>query len=139
MEKADKGIIFNIKRFSVHDGPGIRTSLFLKGCPLNCAWCHNPEGINPEITIWYNRNICIACGQCAGECPNRALVVHSSGDSFIEIDRNLCRLTGECVKICPTGAIDFTGSPARLDEIMQEISKTFQLSSFVSIIIQIIK
>ncbi len=123
MEKTDKGAIFNIKRFSVHDGPGIRTSIFLKGCPLKCVWCHNPEGIESDITIWYNRNICISCGQCAEICPNKALSVHPSENNFIEIDRSLCKLTGDCVKTCPTGAIEFTGIVTGIDEIMNEIRK----------------
>ncbi|MFZ0281788.1 MAG: glycyl-radical enzyme activating protein [Bacteroidales bacterium] len=123
MEKINRGVIFNIKRFSVHDGPGIRTSVFLKGCPLKCVWCHNPEGIESDITIWYNRNICISCGQCAETCPNKALSVHPSENNFIEIDRSLCKLTGDCVKTCPTGAIEFTGIVTGIDEIMNEIRK----------------
>ncbi len=70
-----EGLIFKIKRYSIHDGPGIRTSVFLKGCPLNCIWCHSPEGISKEITIWYNKNLCIACGQCVDVCPESALVL----------------------------------------------------------------
>lgn len=125
MERAIKqtGIIFNIKRFSVHDGPGIRTSIFLKGCPLNCIWCHNPEGISPDITIWYNRNICIACGLCVGECPNSALTMNKSVNKYVEINRSRCTLTGKCVKICPTGAMQFTGTTTSIVEIMDEIRK----------------
>jgi pyruvate formate lyase activating enzyme len=122
-EMAIEGIIFNIKRFSVHDGPGIRTSIFLKGCPLRCIWCHNPEGITPDITIWYNRNICIACGECTRVCPNYALTLNSSEKKYIEIDRSLCNLAGECVKICPTGAIEFTGQKVSVEEVMVEIRK----------------
>lgn len=125
MEKVnkDQGIIFNIKRFSVHDGPGIRTTVFMKGCPLQCIWCHNPEGINSEIIIWYNRNICIACGQCVEICPNKALSFHSSENKYIEISRELCNVTGDCVKICPTGAIQLTGACTSINEIMNEIRK----------------
>jgi len=117
------GVIFNIKRFSVHDGPGIRTSIFLKGCPLNCIWCHNPEGINPDIDIWYNHNICIACGQCAKICPNGALTLKPAGDKYVEINRNLCSMTGNCVRICPTGALEFNGKVVTVNEIMVEIKK----------------
>jgi pyruvate formate lyase activating enzyme len=125
MERTDKetGIIFNIKRFSVHDGPGIRTSIFLKGCPLNCIWCHNPEGISRDITIWYNMNICITCGLCVGECPNSALTMNKSLKKYVEINRSRCTLAGKCVKICPTGAIQFTGTIASIGEIMDEIRK----------------
>jgi pyruvate formate lyase activating enzyme len=83
------GTIFNIKRFSVHDGPGIRTGIFLKGCPLQCIWCHNPEGISPEISIWYSRNLCIACGQCITACPTKALTLNMTGENYIEIMRNV--------------------------------------------------
>jgi pyruvate formate lyase activating enzyme len=127
----DSGIIFNIKRFSLHDGPGIRTSIFLKGCPLNCIWCHNPEGIKPDFTIWYNQNICIACGQCTQICPNGALILNSSGNKYVEINRNLCSLTGDCVRICPSGALEFTGKVVTINELMDEISKdmVFYLTS----------
>jgi pyruvate formate lyase activating enzyme len=117
------GIIFKIKRFSVHDGPGIRTSVFMKGCPLNCIWCHSPEGIDSEISIWYDKSLCIHCGECVKSCPNDALKQITDPDPFINIDRNKCRLASECVKVCPTGAIQFTGSKVSLSEIIDEVEK----------------
>lgn len=125
MEKQTEvsGIIFKIKRFSVHDGPGIRTSVFLKGCPLNCIWCHSPEGITSDISIWYNQNICIACEKCVQVCPNSALELIKSDEPFIQIARNLCNSTGDCVRICPTNAMQFTGSVAKISEIIIEIEK----------------
>lgn len=118
-----EGIIFNIKRFAVHDGPGIRTSIFLKGCPLNCVWCHNPEGISQEISIWYNKNLCISCGQCVDVCPNNALTSNKDENNFIKIDRELCCITGNCVKICPTTAIQYTGWKASINDLIIEIEK----------------
>src|SRR5664279_3855429 len=117
------GTIFKIKRFSVHDGPGIRTSVFLKGCPLNCIWCHSPEGISQDITIWYDKSLCIACSECVNACPNRALTLQNDQDSQIKIDRQLCCSSGDCVKVCPTGAIQFTGSKVSASEIMEEVEK----------------
>jgi pyruvate formate lyase activating enzyme len=117
------GTIFKIRRFSVHDGPGIRTSVFLKGCPLNCIWCHSPEGISQDITIWYDKSVCIACGECVRACPNRALTLENARDSQIKIDRKLCCLSGDCVNVCPTGAIQFTGSKVSVKEIMHEVEK----------------
>jgi pyruvate formate lyase activating enzyme len=118
-----EGIIFKIKRFSIHDGPGIRTSVFLKGCPLNCIWCHSPEGISSEITIWYDKSLCITCGECVKSCPNKAITLLNDPDSQIKIDRQLCCLSGECVSICPTGAIQYTGLKITLSGVMSEIEK----------------
>lgn len=118
-----EGIIFKIKRFSLHDGPGIRTSVFLKGCPLNCIWCHSPEGISQDISIWYNVNLCIACGQCVSACPERALALITSEKPYIQIDKGLCKVAGECVKICPSNALQYTGYRCSVSGIINEIEK----------------
>jgi pyruvate formate lyase activating enzyme len=118
-----KGAIFKIKRFSVHDGPGIRTAVFLKGCPLSCIWCHSPEGISSDITIWHDKSLCIACGECVQTCPCKALKLLPDDEPQINIDRRLCNTTGDCVKICPTGAIQFTGSIASVSDVTNEIEK----------------
>jgi pyruvate formate lyase activating enzyme len=118
-----KGNIFKIKRFAIHDGPGIRTAVFLKGCPLNCKWCHSPEGISTDISIWYNRNLCIACGQCVQFCPDNALELIINTEPYIKIDRKLCNVSGDCVKICPSNAMQFTGSITTESEIIREIEK----------------
>ncbi|MEI6049251.1 MAG: glycyl-radical enzyme activating protein [Bacteroidota bacterium] len=125
MEKTPEteGKIFKIKRFSIHDGPGIRTAVFLKGCPLNCIWCHSPEGISPDISIWYNRNICIACGECVKACPENALQLVPDIKPFIQIDRNVCKISGDCVSTCPANALQFTGYKAKVSEIVNEIEK----------------
>lgn len=117
------GTIFKIKRFSVHDGPGIRTSVFLKGCPLNCIWCHSPEGISSDNAIWHDNNLCIACAQCVQACPNSALQLIKNSDSIINIDRTVCTLSGDCIKICPTEAIQLTGLEISVSEIMSELEK----------------
>jgi pyruvate formate lyase activating enzyme len=116
-----EGRIFRIKRFSIHDGPGIRTSVFLKGCPLNCIWCHNPEGISSEMTIWHHSNICISCGLCTSVCPTRAIKL--TPDNKIVIDRSGCNNSGECVKICPSQALQFTGSVVTDSQVLSEILK----------------
>jgi len=118
-----EGIIFKIKRFSVHDGPGIRTSVFLKGCPLSCIWCHSPEGIDPGITIWHDRNLCIGCSLCVEGCPESALKLESGERPQILIDRDLCKQNGICTENCPTGAISFTGYRISVVEVIREIEK----------------
>lgn len=121
--KYPSGRIFKIKRFSVHDGPGIRTAVFLKGCPLNCIWCHSPEGISGDIAIWYYRNICIFCGSCVESCPNTALELKEEGEKLIDINRVRCKVSGYCVKVCPTGAMQFTGTESTVQDIISEVEK----------------
>jgi pyruvate formate lyase activating enzyme len=117
------GTIFKIKRFSIHDGPGIRTSVFLKGCPLNCIWCHSPEGIDRDITIWHNPAACIGCGSCVDSCPEKALALVAGEKNVIAINRGKCRLSGNCVKVCPTNAIQFTGYTISVKDVVNEIEK----------------
>lgn len=125
MEKISElaGTIFKIKRFSVHDGPGIRTSVFLKGCPLNCIWCHSPEGISPDVSVWYDSSICIACGKCVKVCRNGALELQTESGPHINIDRKLCTNNGDCIASCPTGALQHTGYLTTVSEVIEEIKK----------------
>jgi pyruvate formate lyase activating enzyme len=125
MEKSTEteGTLFKIKRFSVHDGPGIRTSVFLKGCPLNCIWCHSPEGIGSGISIWHDKNRCIACGECVQACPEKALDLLNGDEPVIKIDRKLCDMSGNCVNVCPTGAMQFTGYKSMVSEVIKEVEK----------------
>lgn len=122
-ERVISGLIFRIKRFSIHDGPGIRTAVFLKGCPLSCIWCHSPEGIESIITIWHNSADCIGCSCCVGACPENALTLVSSARHSILIDRITCSLNGKCVEVCPSGAMQFTGYATSPGEVMKEILK----------------
>lgn len=102
------GNIIDIKKFTVHDGPGIRSTVFLKGCPLRCAWCHNPEGIQSKINLWYFEKKCIRCNRCVSACNNHALGAEDS-IPHIRIDREKCANAGDCVEACPTGALCFDG------------------------------
>jgi pyruvate formate lyase activating enzyme len=97
-----KATIFDIQRFSLHDGPGIRTLIFFKGCSLKCEWCSNPEGIRHEPEIRNDKRLCRECGLCVQTCPNKAI---SKGEGGVYIDRNKCRVCGSCTEICPAGAL----------------------------------
>lgn len=101
-----RGTIFDIKRFALHDGPGIRTTFFLKGCPLSCPWCHNPEGIAPDPQLSFLRSRCTACGACVDACTGDAV---SLNDGMPLTDRTICTACGACTEVCPAGAREVVG------------------------------
>jgi pyruvate formate lyase activating enzyme len=111
------GNIIDIKRFTVHDGYGIRSTLFVKGCGLRCAWCHNPEGIEDSIGLWHLDRQCIRCGACLAACPEKALSSDAEGEPFIVIDRMRCTKCGRCVEACPTTAMSFDGQRLSGEEV----------------------
>ena len=110
-----KGIISDIKRFAVHDGNGIRTTVFLKGCPLNCLWCHNPEGIFFKTQLAFYENKCVGCGECVSVCSNH---VHKMTDKEHVLDRNLCVACGKCVDQCLGSALTLYGKEYTVEELL---------------------
>jgi pyruvate formate lyase activating enzyme len=112
------GIVFDIQRFSIHDGPGIRTTVFLKGCSLHCFWCHNPESIRPKPEIQFFPEKCIGCGECLLVCPHGARIVQ---DGNIHYLRQACQACGECVETCYAGATTIIGQEMTVDEVMTEV------------------
>lgn len=118
-----QGVVFDIKRFAIHDGPGIRTSVFLKGCPLSCLWCQNPEGISHGSTLWYFHSKCIRCGDCMASCPENALSANPDSSHYIHIDRSLCTGCGACVRVCPSTALSFLGRKMEHGEVVKELLK----------------
>lgn len=108
-------LIFDIKRYSINDGPGIRTTIFFKGCPLRCAWCHNPESQEATIQKLYSAQKCIGAMDCIEVCPTHSLSMTREG---IVTDTNRCNLCGKCAEACPSRAIEMSGRAYRPDEIM---------------------
>lgn len=115
-----KGLIFDIKRYAIHDGSGIRTTVFFKGCPLNCFWCHNPEGISSGKELMYKETKCISCMDCVNVCKVKALYKKSK---TIYVDRKKCTICGDCTEICPSGAMELIGREIDTKELFQEICK----------------
>jgi glycyl-radical enzyme activating protein len=120
-DRNQKGRIFNIQFFCVHDGPGIRTTVFLKGCPLRCIWCHNPEGISPDLHLSYSEAKCISCGACTRVCEAHKIV-----DGKHVLDRSLCTGRMDCVKACPSGALSQVGKDVTVDEVMKDVVRDRQ-------------
>jgi len=113
------GLVFNIQRYSLHDGPGIRTIVFLKGCPLRCWWCSNPESQRRAPELGFNEGKCIGaaqCAFCAAECPSGALT-HSNGGP-VQIDRELCKECFTCAEVCPARALTVFGKLMTVDEVL---------------------
>ncbi|MHB0998891.1 MAG: glycyl-radical enzyme activating protein [Armatimonadota bacterium] len=112
------GTIFDIQRFSIHDGPGIRTTVFLKGCSLQCFWCHNPESIHKKLELQIFLSKCIGCGDCMKVCPNGA---HTSKDGMREFHREKCNSCGLCADACFSGALVISGREMSVEAVMDDI------------------
>ena len=116
------GVVFDIQKFSVHDGPGIRTTVFLKGCPLRCIWCHNPESWNAHPEILYSPEKCTACAACVSTCP-KACHVRAEGDGTPRFGRDGCAGCGACARRCPSGALELCGMRRTPGEVLAEVAK----------------
>lgn len=112
------GQIFNIQHFSTEDGPGIRTTVFMKGCPLKCRWCANPESQSRERQAAWRSSMCIGCKSCLAACEKGAVSFRAGG---LDIDRSICDSCGKCVSACPSGAMSFFGRCATADEVFGEL------------------
>jgi pyruvate formate lyase activating enzyme len=113
------GFVFDIQRYALHDGPGIRTAVFFKGCPLSCWWCHNPEGQSPRPELMFFENRCLVCGDCIRVCPHGAIhclkgEIHTTSE---------CQVCGTCAEACPAGARKVAGRRMTVSEVLREIEK----------------
>lgn len=115
-----RGLVTNIQRCSLHDGEGIRTTVFLKGCTLKCFWCHNPENIDPKPQLQYFNNKCIGCGKCEQVCSSGAQIITGGIHLF---HRELCISCGKCFEFCPTRALVSCGVQMTIEDIMAEVEK----------------
>ena len=114
-----EGTLFNIQRYSIHDGPGIRTIPFFKGCPLSCQWCSNPESQRLKPELMFNKIRCVHCGKCADACPKQAI---SFTHPFF-VDREKCNQCGECADVCPTHALEMKGTRMSVAQVVDALKK----------------
>lgn len=112
--------VFEIKRFAIHDGDGIRTTVFFKGCPLKCVWCHNPEGISPKAEIGYYAHKCKNCGECVSVCPEKCHKIENGIHAF---DREKCIACGKCQDVCLGDALKLYGKEMTSDELFDIVSE----------------
>lgn len=116
-----KGLIYNLQRFAIHDGPGIRTLVYMKGCPLTCLWCSSPQTQKKAFEILHIEINCKQCGRCVEICPIGALTL--SGETGITLDRKRCTLCNDCVEACLNQAWEFAGKVVTVDELYREVEK----------------
>lgn len=122
MTSFNTGWIFDIQGYSINDGPGIRTTVFFKGCPLSCLWCSNPESQQQIPELFFLDSLCTRCHRCVPVCPTGATTVNSSDES-IQIDRSLCNACGRCVEVCPSEARVLSGRLVTVDEVLEVVKK----------------
>lgn len=120
-EPKDKGFIYDLQRFAIHDGPGIRTLVYMKGCPLRCLWCSSPQSQKSEPEIMRNEINCQMCGRCVDICPDHLITISDEGE--IIYDRKLCTVCGKCVEACPNQALKLIGYHVTTEELYKEINK----------------
>jgi len=116
------GVIFDIQRFAIHDGPGIRTTVFMKGCAVRCEWCHNPESVSIKPELQYYEDRCVHCGKCVNLCPNGAHTLgHDTGTARHSFNRSVCTACGLCGAECFNNALQVSGKEEDLEEVLRQV------------------
>lgn len=115
-----QAMVFNVQKYNVYDGPGIRTIVFLKGCPLRCQWCSNPEGLEQKYQVMYKADLCTNCGACVDVCPMGIHYIDENGHHQVRRDRS-CNGCRKCVEVCPAAALNITGEVKSISELMKII------------------
>lgn len=116
-----RDLIFDIQRFCVYDGPGIRTTVFFKGCNIHCAWCHNPESFSTDAELLFRHEKCTSCGACTAVCPNGAHEIKANGTHVF--DRAKCAACGKCAEVCPNDVLKLSGREMTVEAVMKQIDK----------------
>lgn len=116
-----RDLIFDIQRFCVYDGPGIRTTVFFKGCNMHCAWCHNPESFSTDAELLFRHEKCTSCGACTAVCPNGAHEIKADGTHVF--DRAKCAACGKCAEVCPNDVLELSGREMTVEAVMEQIDK----------------
>lgn len=118
-------LVFDTKRYAINDGPGVRVTIFLKGCPLDCAWCHNPESISPKMEKMFSANKCIGALNCIDDCPENALTM--TPDKGVVTDFDLCNMCGVCAESCPSGAMEMVAEHVDVATIIESVVEERQI------------